>query len=202
MKMKKTIAALVAIAMIFGCVIGGTIAWLMDKSNTVTNTFATSDVDITLTESDNLDLQMVPGKTITKDPKVTVVAGSEKCYLFVKIDKSETYNTYLEDYAVITEGDDKWTLLSESENKLTKVYYITVPKEVAKEGKDYPVLVDNEVKVSTDVTRSQMNDIKNGDVAFPTLTFTAYAIQYDYLTDQNNDGTVDVNDAWALANAQ
>ena len=31
---------------------------------------------------------MIPGKTLAKDPMVTVEAGSEACYLFVKVEET------------------------------------------------------------------------------------------------------------------
>ena len=86
--------------------IGGTVAWLTDKTNPITNTFTTSNIDIDLTESENLDLKMVPGNTITKDPKVTVNAGSEACWLFVKVVKSDNFDGFM-----TYEMADDWTLV-------------------------------------------------------------------------------------------
>jgi len=45
------------------------------------------------------------------------------------------------------------------------------------------------------VTKKQMNDIKNNAVDEPTLTFTAYAVQY-YKT---NNTPFTVAEAWAKA---
>ena len=92
---KKTLALFLVLALAFGGVIGGTVAWLTDKSDTVVNTFTDSDIDITLTESTGTEYKMVPGYTISKDPKVTVKADSEKCYLFVKLDKSNNFDSFL-----------------------------------------------------------------------------------------------------------
>ena len=191
--MKKTIALLVAISMIFGCVVGGTIAWLTANSNTVTNTFTTSDVTIKLDESTGTEYKMVPGATIKKDPKVTVVKGSEACYLFVKIEEENraadaTYNYF--DYAVAS----GWTAL----DGVTGVYYRTVADLTATtaDNQEYPVLVDNKVTISQNVTKADMTDAKTN---VPKLKFTAYAVQSANLTDQNTDGNVDAKDAWLLA---
>ena len=119
---KKTLALFLVLALAFGGVIGGTVAWLTDKSDTVVNTFTDSDIDITLTESTGTEYKMVPGYTISKDPKVTVKADSEKCYLFVKLDKSNNFDSFLT--YEIAEG---WEQLKDAENKdVNGVYYRVV----------------------------------------------------------------------------
>ena len=104
--MKKTIALLVAVSMIVGCVIGGTLAWLTHSTGPVTNTFTTSDITVTLEETTGKDYKMIPGYTIAKDPKVTVTTGSEECYLFVKMEKSNNFDIFMT--YEIAEG---WTAL-------------------------------------------------------------------------------------------
>ena len=93
---KRTVALLLAIVLVIGCGIGGTLAWLLDSDGEVKNTFTISDVDISLTETDSEDddtdaqentYKMIPGHEITKDPTVTVKANSEPCYVFVKVEK-------------------------------------------------------------------------------------------------------------------
>lgn len=180
----KAFAVILAAVLILGGTIGSTMAWLIDSKD-VTNVFTDSDISIELTESPNLNLKMIPGHTITKDPNVTVKAGSEDCYLFVKLEKSDNYSTYLDDY-VITDG---WTKLDGAND----VYY----KEVASSDKDqeFAVLKDNKVTVREDVTKEKMNEIKNNNVLRPTLTVKAYAVQL-YKTNANK---FDVSDAWAKA---
>ena len=68
----KTMFMILAVVLIVGISVGGTLAWLTDTTTPVTNTFTVGDINITLAESENLNLKMVPGNTITKDPKVTV----------------------------------------------------------------------------------------------------------------------------------
>ena len=167
---KKTIALIVCLTLIIGCAIGGTIAWLTDKTATVTNTFTAGDVNITLAESEDLDLKMVPGNTIIKDPKVTVKANSEACWLFVKVEKSVDYSTYLEDYVMAT----GWQELTAGSG----VYY----RQVAASDKDqeFTVLASKEgypdgyVVVKESVTKS---DLETAKTTPPTLKFTAYACQ-------------------------
>ena len=88
----KAFAVILAAVLILGGAIGGTMAWLIDGTEAVANVFTDSDINITLVEEAKSKpdaFKMIPGHTITKDPKVTVKSGSEDCYLFVKIDKSE-----------------------------------------------------------------------------------------------------------------
>jgi len=104
--MKKTLVLALAVLMVVGLVIGGSLAWLTDKTQTVENTFTVGNIDITLEENDNSqdkdqnkdtnDYKMIPGWTITKDPVATVKANSETCYLFVKLDKSTNFDDFME----------------------------------------------------------------------------------------------------------
>lgn len=180
---KKSIALLASLVLVVGIAAGGTLAWLIDDTTPVVNTFTTSDVDIDLTETPNLDLQMVPGKTIMKDPKVTVKANSEKCYVFVKIDKSANYDTYMDAYT-LAEGWE--TDLSLPEN----VVYRVVDKSAS--NQDFYILKDNQVTVKGSVTRDDMAAAQSSQ---PTLTFTAYAVQFDHLDEAT------VANAWSLASA-
>ena len=68
-------------------------------------------------------------------------------------------------------------------------------------AQEFTVLADDQVTVKTSVTKAMMNGLNAAGATRPELTFTAYAIQKAYLTDQNGDGAVDAADAWALLNA-
>ncbi len=170
---KKSLVLIAAIAVVMSFAVGGTLAWLVDRTDPVTNTFTYGDINITLSESAGLDLKMIPGNRITKDPKVTVRADSEACWLFVKIEQSANYSDYLENYVVA----DGWTALTGTAG----VYY----REVAATTTDveFPVLMDNQVSVKTTVTKEMMQAIKDAAVSAPTLTFTAYAVQKDNFAD-------------------
>ena len=180
--MKKTLIAIVVTALACLCIVGTTFAWLVDKTETITNTFTFGNIDIALTESTDLDLKMIPGKTITKDPKVTVAAGSEACWVFVKIEASANYGDFFAAYAVA----DGWTALDGQ----TGVYY----REVAtnNEAQEFKVLKNDQITVLETVTKAQFDDMKNGTTAAPTLAFTAYAVQ--------KDGVDTAAGAWAIAN--
>lgn len=156
-------------ALIVCATVAGTLAWLTDKTEPVVNTFTVGDINITLTESENLDLKMVPGKDISKDPKVTVKAGSEACWLFVKVEKSGNFDSFM-----TFEMADGWNALSGHAG----VYYRNVDATNADTGFD--VLKDNKVMVLDTVTKTMLEGAKTNA---PTLTFTAYAVQKDGIND-------------------
>lgn len=94
---KKGVAVTLAMVMLVAGVGGSSLAYLLDSTDTVTNTFTESNINITLeetgtdtdpnTDGKQLNFKMVPGWEIDKDPKVSVATGSEDCYLFVKIEE-------------------------------------------------------------------------------------------------------------------
>lgn len=180
---KKSLALVLALAMIVVCVVGGTLAWLTAKTDDVKNTFTTSDISITLEETkggDSKEFKMVPGYTIDKDPKVTVATGSEKCYLFVKLDKSANFNAFLT--YTMAEG---WTAL----DGVSGVFYRVV--DTSDMGTPISVLKDDQVTVSGDVTKTMLNALTAN--TYPTLTFTAYACQFN----SSNGTPFTPAEAWA-----
>ncbi|MBQ3088136.1 MAG: hypothetical protein IJC36_00725 [Clostridia bacterium] len=170
MKKKATIAV-TALLLVLCFAIGGTLAWLKAETKPVVNTFTYGDINIDLSESENLNLKMIPGNDITKDPKVTVEANSEACWLFVKVEKSDNYADYLANYTIA----DGWNEL----DGVAGVYYREVDAATAKAGTSYQVLKGDKVTVLDSVEKSDMEAIKNGTVGEPTLTFIAYAVQKD-----------------------
>ena len=177
---KKLIVAIAALSILLCCAVGGTLAYLRDVSKTVTNTFTYGDINITLDESENLNLKMIPGGTIAKDPIVTVKANSEECYLFVKIDATEKLSDYLS-----YELADGWIELSSGSG----VYYRIVAS--ATTDATFPVLKNNQVTVKTTVTKEMMEAVK-ANAKLVELSFTAYAVQ--------KENVADVTTAWGIAN--
>ena len=177
---KKTIALIVCLTLIIGCAIGGTIAWLTDKTATVTNTFTAGDVDIDLTETFNTDTnndgkndcwtaKMVPGASYTKDPVVTVKAGSEGCWLFVKFEENNGADTYLNYTSTLT-TDNGWTR-GDGTSIPTNVWYRAVP--ASNTDQSWNLLDGNTVQVDgTAVTKESMTT-----AAAAQLVYTAYACQ-------------------------
>jgi len=181
---KKAIVAVVALVLVLCCAMGGTLAWLVAKTDPVVNTFTYGDINIDLSESENLNLKMIPGNKIEKDPTVTVKANSEASWLFVKVEKSNNFDSFMK-CAV----DSDWTLLDTSDDGLTSVYYYngTDLNALLQEDKSFNILgtgsydnytwQENEVFVLPTVKKDDLKGLT--DETLPTLTFTAYAVQRD-----------------------
>ena len=178
---RKALVVLSLMMVLAVAAVGGTIAWLTDSTDAVTNTFTVGNINIDLTETKNLDLKMVPGNTIVKDPKVTVLEDSEACWLFVKVEKSDNLDSFIS-YTV----DSSWTAL----DGVTGVYYREVPAVTT--DTTFSVLANDKVTVKDTVTKSMMDAITNGSASAPTLAFTAYACQ--------KDNVADAATAWAKLN--
>lgn len=172
---KNVLIPVIAIALVLCCVVGGSLAWLVDQTTSVTNTFTVGDINIDLTET-TTDYKMVPGNTIAKDPTVTVEAGSEASWLFVKVTESANFDDFMT-YAIA----DGWTALAGVDG----VYYRQVPATTA--DATFAVLKDNTVSVKDTVTKEQLNALTAD--TYPTLTFQAYAVQ--------SDNVATAADAWA-----
>lgn len=170
----RAFIALLALVLVIGCVAGGTVAWLVAKTDTVVNTFTYGNIDIALAESTGTSYKVIPGTTIKKDPTVTVKAGSEACYLFVKVEKVGMFTGMSYEIA------DGWTAL-EGENG---VYYRQVGSVTA--DTSFEVIKGNKITVSSDLTK------ENIPTANPTLKITAYAVQKENIPDAAT--------AWKAAN--
>lgn len=160
----RAFIALLALVLVIGCVAGGTVAWLVAKTEPVVNTFTYGNIDITLTETTGTSYKIIPGTDIPKDPKVTVTAGSEACWLFVKVEQTGTFVADKVTYAI----DNGWKAL-EGKNG---VYYREVPAVTA--DTDFSVLEGDKITVKDTLTKGDIKDIA---ATKPTLTFTAYAVQ-------------------------
>ena len=173
--MKKKLTTVLAIVLVVALSVAGTYAYLTDKTGPVVNTFTVGNVNIDLTEK-TTDYKMVTGTTINKDPKVTVKADSEDCWLFVKVVKSDNFDDFLT--CNMAEG---WTAL----DGVNGVFYRQVAASDANQV--FPVLANDKVSVKPDVTKAMMDGLT--DETRPTLTFTAYACQ--------TAGINTAADAWA-----
>lgn len=187
---KKLAVMLASLTLVLCTVMGGTLAWLVTETEPVVNTFTYGDINITLHEADtNKDgdndpntntYPMVPGHTITKDPKVTFMANSEDAWLFVNLEKTANFDDFM-----TYEMADGWTKL----DNVDGVYYREVSK--AAQDAEFTVIKDDTVTVKGEVTKEMLNALDaNGASNYPKLIVTAYAVQRD-----NNIATA--ADAWA-----
>lgn len=174
----RAFIALLALVLVIGCVAGGTVAWLVATTDTVTNTFTYGNIDIALAETTGTNYKVIPGTNIAKDPKVTVAADSEACWLFVKVEETGTFVADKVTYAIA----NGWTQGDGTEIP-SNVYYREVSAEDAKTGVNYYVLAGNAtypngvITVSADLTK------ENIPAANPTLKITAYAVQKENIAD-------------------
>ena len=181
MSNKKFIAILsvfvmLALTMVVGCAVDGTVAWLVSESESSVSTFTLGDINIELTEkSESQPLKIIPGVDIRRSLKVKVEPNSEACWLFVTVEEVGTFVADKVTYSVA----DGWTALTGQPG----VSYREVGAVTA--DTDFYVLKDNVVKVSDTLTKEDIKDIPTG----PTLTFTAYAVQ--------KDGIADAATAWS-----
>ena len=209
---KKSAAVLLAVLLVVGIAIGGTMAWLSDETDDIINTFTVGNINIELTETWNTDTdndgknetwkcQMIPGVDVVKDPTVTVKANSEDCWLFVRVNASSNLANYIKYEIISTENEEKaWTALTE----VPDVYY----REVAASDKDQSfdvigytddnnVFYKNKVLVKDTVTKAMMDELEKPPSNYPTLTFTAYAVQKD----KNGTEQFTASEAWQKVSA-
>lgn len=175
----RAFIALLALVLVIGCVAGGTVAWLVAKTDPVVNTFTYGNINITLTETTGTSYKIIPGTDITKNPKVTVKGGSEACWLFVKVEESGTFVADKVTYAI----DNGWTPLEGEKG----VYYREVAAVTA--DTDFSVLEGNKITVKDTLTKGDIKDIAATN---PTLKITAYAVQQENIADAAT--------AWKAAN--
>lgn len=89
MKKKSILVAAIAVMLVAALVVGGTLAYFTDKTEAKQNTFTVGNVGIDLTETAwdaNANHTLVPGKFYDKNPTITVDAGSQDAYVFLKLD--------------------------------------------------------------------------------------------------------------------
>lgn len=186
---KKAIVAVVALVLVLCCAMGGTLAWLVDSTTEIKNTFTYGDINISLWEhelnEDGLTLstdvftgeeqtgfKMIPGNKIEKDPTVTVKADSEASWVFVKIVESNNFDDFMT-YGVAS-GWTQLTVDAEGNAVTDLIYYREVAATTA--DTDFAVLANDSVSVKETVTKDMLKD---GVFVAPTLSFTAYAVQRD-----------------------
>ncbi|MBQ8387683.1 MAG: hypothetical protein IJX46_02010 [Clostridia bacterium] len=193
---KKILMALALVGCAILLVVGSvaaTMAYLTSQTQTITNTFTVGNVAITMDESVT-DLygvvtsgkttagnayKLIPGHTYTKDPTITVVANSEKCYLFVEVVNGLSAIEVAAD-ATAAEGetetiaeqmaDNGWINLSGN------IWYYENAVETNAEDQTVSVFGTFTIAGTADVsgyaTTNDANDTNK-------ITVTAYAVQAD-----------------------
>ena len=196
---KRTLALILALVLVFGAAVGGTIAYLT-STDTVTNTFTVGNVAIKLDEAAaNTDgtlvagadrvkansYKLIPGLTYAKDPMVTVLKDSESSYIKMTVTFSKAaeldaiFAPNGADMTSIFNGYDNTTWIykgnTENTNANTRTYEFWYKETVAAPTADVALdaLFDS-ITVPSSITKEQLATIEG-----MTITVNAYAIQAD-----------------------
>lgn len=169
MKMKKIVSAVAALSLVAALAVGGTLAWLQDQSETVTNTFIwdqNNNITLTLTETGAEDnakqYTIVPGATQDKDPTLHLTTETES-YVYVVIDNQLGTNV------TMNELDDNWTKIENAKAPVDgEVYYWTAGA----------VTTTADMSVFDTITYSNTLDATTGAALNnKTIVITGFAVQ-------------------------
>lgn len=203
-KLRRVLMLAVCAVMLVCLSVGATLAYLT-STDEVKNTFTVGKVAITLDEAkvteygetvadaDRVkanDYKLIPGHSYTKDPIVHVAAGSEKCWLFVKVVNEIT--------AVEATGDTTIAAQMKANGWIALAGVDNVYVRAGEDGKETTVPASTSEQNFTVFEKFVVADNMTNDTlatcAGKTVTITAYAIQAD--------GFETANAAWtALQNA-
>lgn len=178
---KKVLLLVLCAVLLVGASVAGTVAYLT-STDTVTNTFTVGKVEITLeeyginadgsidkttTHEELDDILLVPGRTIYKNPFITVGDESEECWLFVKIENG------LKGAGEIKMAD-VWTAVADHDG-----YYMYIAKATAADG---PIDVFTAFECSKEISATEIAAYEDKQIIV-----TAYAVQAE---------GIDKADAW------
>ena len=182
MNMKKKLVAGGLVAALAATAIGGaTLAYFTDEEKAV-NTFSVGNVDITLTESEwvESDAKLIPGRVIDKNPTITLEAGSEDAYTFMKVQLSQDFVDLLTDYATAASITNPMDVVEDwfVSEVGPKVMYVDVDAGYAILGVMSPKSAGDSVTYFDRVTVPEgvTQDMIDAEDEY-TITVTGYAIQ-------------------------
>ena len=197
--MKKTIAIVALVVLVAVASVLGTLAYLT-STDTVKNTFTVGKVNITLDEAEvdmngvavtpakrvkKNEYKLMPGHTYTKDPMVTVLAGSEPSYIKMTVTFSKAneldaiFAPTGADLTSIFKGYDSANWIAKGNTKdaaaNTRTYEFWYKETVGAPTADVALdaLFDS-ITVPGTITNEQLATIEG-----MTITVNAYAIQAD-----------------------
>jgi len=207
----RTLIALLAVALLMGGAIGGTMAWLTTSTAPVTNTFTVGDIEIKLDEApvdadgkkttggrvQANSYKIVPGNTYDKDPMVTVIGGNEECYLFIQVTETNRPEDYFEyEYVWENANYSNWTWTEYNADNGKIVYYCIVEANV--NDQEIPLLYNNTLKVKDTVIKKGSTP-SEGQVVMPATDADAPKIEFKACAVQT--ANLSIGDAWAQADA-
>ena len=181
---KKQLLVMVSMMLVVAMVsVAGTLAFLIDDTEAVVNTFSAGNVTIDLDETDvdvygvkdgdtpvkKNDYKLIPGHTYTKDPTVHVATGSEECWVYVRVENAiENIEANGDGIDTIAEQMEElgWVAVDGE----TNVFY---HEETHTAGDDVPVFESFTIAGDADVA----------DYVGDTIVITGYAVQVDSFED-------------------
>ena len=177
---RKVLLVAMAALLLVVMSVGGTLAWLMDTTNEVTNTFKPTNIDVTLDETkpENKTALVIPGVDIAKDPKVTAVSTEGVAYyIFIEITDNLSNLTDTDGGKMLSyEIASGWNPLGTNTYGAAVYYYLN---SSSGDKITLDILKDNVVKVSSELTDEQMASLET----MGTLSFKAYVIQSAAMAD-------------------
>lgn len=174
----KFIIGTLAAALLLVIPVSSSLAWLTASSDPVVNYFAGSTIALTLdespvdtdgktTEGDRVKenhYKYVAGAVLDKDPTVTILKGSEECYVYVCVD-----NELPAELFTLNINTDAWEQVGASENMVIYRY----SSVVASSDEDTVLTpIFTTVTISEDLTAGDIEELGSR-----TLSVTAFAIQ-------------------------
>ncbi|MCC8168465.1 MAG: hypothetical protein LIO37_03900 [Clostridiales bacterium] len=175
---RKIIISCLLLLIIASFTVRPTLAWLSATTDPVINYFAGGSIALTLDEAPvDADGQEIDGNRVQenhykymagakldKDPTVTVLVGSEECYVYVCVD-----NELPDDFFSIDIDTDAWIEVETSDSSTIYRYVRTVD---ASEEDVVLAPVFTTVTVSAELTSEDI-----AELGTKTLAVTAFAIQ-------------------------
>ena len=179
---KKIMAAALAICMMATLVVGMSLAYFTD-TDSKTNTFTVGNVDITLTEPSWLGdtsedaVRLIPGKTIAKDPTITVAQGSQTAYTFMKVELSADFLELITDWATAQQVTDPKAVIGAWFTSATSPKIMAMGSDYVILGVLSPKAAGDSVKYFDAVTvpGTVTQDMIKANGTY-TINITAYAI--------------------------
>ncbi|MFI3327316.1 MAG: SipW-dependent-type signal peptide-containing protein [Clostridia bacterium] len=198
--MKKYLKPMIALVLVASLAIGGTIAYLTDETDEVTNTFTTGTdvIDLTLAETTSDSFSINPAGSEAKDPTATLVTGSVDSYIYIDVIEylpsglldadgdTATFADYVT-YAVTSDWELIATVTDSSTGAITKTYVYTA-------GTNTPTVVsatesDKAIAILTDsITETETNLL--GSVSYPATITNAMLTSLDNLDEEDDDITL------------
>ena len=201
-KLVTVVSAMFCAVVLVAGSIAGTIAYLTSTAS-VQNTFTVGNIKITMDET-KVDLygeavtpatrttsneyKLIPGHEYKKDPTIHVEAGSEACWLFVKVENGiASYEAEGNKIAAQLTANG-WTAL----DGVANVYWHAV---VDARDSAQDIKVFDEFILANSANFSGLTDAQ---IAALKINVTAYAMQSNGFTTDAAD--VDAKNAWDAAN--